>query len=201
MISSYRLGDLLYYMLSESEINKILEEHPNSVGSKYIIEKRSTDNSLSNIDLMTKIILDCCEQNKHLLPNCIENNTVIHLRLGDVVGGTEYHELIKRPLEVSELREKLDGNNTKKYVIGKCFFAETSSKNVDESTYLSNKYLNDVIKEFDGIHFDSGNPDIDLCCAVKSKLFIQGRGHFSKLIVDVRKKLNLDCIETEHLTG
>jgi hypothetical protein len=45
-------------------------------------------------------------------------------------------------------------------------------------------------------YFDSGNADIDLYCAVKSKIFIQGKGYFSKLIVEIRKRLNLYCIET-----
>ena len=201
MISSYRLGDLFFLDLNEYDINKILDEHPNSIGSKYIIEKKNKNNSLSNIDLITKIILEFSEQIKHLLPICIDTSTVIHLRLGDVIAGSEWHEKMKRPLPVDDLRKKLDGNNTKKYVIGKCFFADTSSKkNIDESIDLSKKYLKVVLNEFDGNHFDSGNPDIDLCCAIKSKLFIQGRGFFSKLIVEVRKKLNLDCIITETYT-
>jgi hypothetical protein len=53
-----------------------------------------------------------------------------------------------------------------------------------------------VINELHAEHFNSNNADIDLCCAIKSKLFIQGRGFFSKLIVEIRKKLNLDNIET-----
>ena len=41
MISSYRLGDLvLTSLLSEDEQKELLTEHPNSIGSKYILEKR-----------------------------------------------------------------------------------------------------------------------------------------------------------------
>jgi hypothetical protein len=58
------------------------------------------------------------------------------------------------------------------------------------------EYLHNVINELKATHFNSGNADIDLYCAIKSKLFIQGRGGFSKLIVEIRKKLNLDSIET-----
>ena len=39
--------------------------------------------------------------------------------------------------------------------------------------------------------------DLDLCCTVKSKVFVQGKGFFSQLIVEIRKKLNLQCITTE----
>jgi hypothetical protein len=80
--------------------------------------------------------------------------------------------------------------------MGKCFFAKTSSTNYEDCIKYSNIYLQNVINELDAEHFDSGNTDIDLCCAVKSKLFLQGRGFFSKLIVEIRKKLNLKNIET-----
>ena len=39
MLSSYRLGDLVLLQLSEDEKNEILIEHPNSIGSDYIMEK------------------------------------------------------------------------------------------------------------------------------------------------------------------
>ena len=79
-----------------------------------------------------------------------------------------------------------------------CFFAKTSSNNYDECIKLSNQYLQDVITSLNADHFDSGIADIDLCCAIKAKLFIQGKGFFSKLIVEIRKKLNLNNIETDN---
>ena len=57
MISSYRLGDLVLLDLGENERNKILMEHPNSIGSKYILEKRKNPGS-NNIDLID----DECEE-------------------------------------------------------------------------------------------------------------------------------------------
>ena len=65
-----------------------------------------------------------------------------------------------------------------------------------ENIHLSNEYLQNVINELDAEYFNSGNADVDLYCAIKSKIFIQGRGFFSKLIVEIRKKLNLKSIET-----
>ena len=41
MISSYRLGDLVLLHLSESEQNDILDDHPNTIGSEYILAKTS----------------------------------------------------------------------------------------------------------------------------------------------------------------
>ena len=130
------------------------------------------------------------------LPKDICDSTVIHLRLGDVVAGNEWHEKLKRPVSRKYIKWLLNNDNNKKYIIGKCFFAKTSSKNYDDCINSSNIYLQNVIKELKAEYFDSGNADIDLCCAIKSKVFLQGRGFFSKLIVEIRKKLNLKNIET-----
>jgi len=195
MISSYRLGDLVLLRLTNDEINKILMEHPNSIGSKYILEK-SKITRYNKIDLITKIVMEHMEQNLDLLPKNITDSTLIHLRLGDVVAGNECHEIIKRPLEVDYIKSLVSSDTNPKYVIGKCFFAVPSSTNYEECINKSNEYLHNVINELQAEHFNSGNADIDLCCAVKSKLFIQGRGFFSKLIVEIRKKLNLNSIET-----
>jgi hypothetical protein len=64
MISSYRLGDLVLLDLEENEKNEILMEHSNSIGSKYILEKRN-NTSCNNIDLITKIVIEHIEQNLH----------------------------------------------------------------------------------------------------------------------------------------
>jgi len=195
MISSYRLGDLVFLDLEENEKNEILMEHPNSIGSKYILEKRN-NTSCNNIDLITKIIMEQIEENLHFLPKNITDSTLIHLRLGDVVAGNEWHEKIKRPLEVDYIKSLVSNDNNPKYVIGKCFFARPSSTNYEECINKSNEYLHNVVNELQAEYFNSGNADIDLCCGVKSKLFVQGRGYFSKLIVEIRKKLNLSSIET-----
>ena len=195
MISSYRLGDLVMLDLGENERNEILIEQPNSIGSKYILEKRNNTHC-NNIDLITKIVMEHIVQNLEFLPKNITDSTLIHLRLGDVVAGNEWHEKIKRPLELDYIKSLVSNDTNPKYVIGKCFFAAPSSTNYEECINKSNEYLHNVINELQAQYFDSGNADIDLCCAVKSKLFIQGRGFFSKLIVEIRKGLNLNSIET-----
>jgi hypothetical protein len=197
MISSYRLGDLVILnLLNENEQNEILNEHPNSIGSKYILEKRN-NNQCNNIDIITKIVLEHTQQNLDLLPKDILNSTVIHLRLGDVVGGNEWHEKLKRPLDINYIKLLLTNDTNKKYIIGKCFFAKTSSTNYDECIKLSNEYLQNVINELQAEYLNSENADIDLCAAVRSNLFLQGKGFFSKLITEIRKKIGLTNIETE----
>ena len=194
MISSYRLGDLVFLGLKRNEENEILTEHPNSIGSKYILEKRN--NCGNNINIITKIVLEHVEQNLAFLPKDISDSTLIHLRLGDVIAGNAWHEKLKRPLSIEHIQSLVANDTNKKYVIGQCFFAKPSSTNYEECIKLSNEYLQNTINELQAEHFNSGNADIDLCCAVKAQLFVQGRGFFSKLIVEIRKNLNLKNIET-----
>ena len=195
MISSYRLGDLVLLNLNENEENEILTDYPNSIGSKYILKKNNNTN-INNIDIITEIVLEHIEQNLDFLPKDISDSTLIHLRLGDVVSGNEWHEKIKRPINPNYIKFLLKNDTNKKYVIGKCFFAKTSSSNYEDCINCSNKYLQNIINELKAEHFNSENADIDLCCAIKSKIFLQGRGYFSKLILEIRKKLGLQNIET-----
>ena len=195
MISSYRLGDLVILGLSENEENELLQEHPNSIGGEFILEKRK-NSSISKIDLITQIVLNRINKNAKLLPDDIVNSTVVHLRLGDVVAGNQGHELGKRPFDISFIKSQLVDDDNKKYIIGKCFFAKPSSTNYEECIRLSNTYLQNVVTELEAEHINNDDADIDLCCAVSSKVFLQGRGFFSKLIVEIRKKLNLINIET-----
>ena len=194
MISCYRLGDLVSNLLNKEEINDILTHHPNSIGSQYILE-RNKNKTDSNIRIATKIVIEHCKQNIHHLPKDIEDSTVIHLRLGDVVSGNKWHELQKRPLSIEQLKTIIPNDTTKKYIIGKCFFAKTSSTNFKQCIEISNIYLNNVMTELQAEHFDSGDPDIDLCFAIKSKIFIQGKGYFSELMKNIRKELKLENIE------
>ena len=188
MISSYRLGDLVMLDLGENERNEILIEQPNSIGSKYILEKRNNTHC-NNIDLITKIVMEYIVQNLDFLPKNITDSTLIHLRLGDVVAGNKWHEKIKRPLEVDYIKSLVSNDTNPKYVIGKCFFSGPSSTNYEECISKSNEYLHNVINELQAEYFNSGNADIDLFCAIKSKIFVQGRWFFSKLIVEIRKKI------------
>lgn len=199
MISSYRLGDLLVDGLTSDEENELFLDHPNSIGGKFILEKRINKIS-SVIDTFTKIVLDYIQENIKLLPNDIEDCTVIHLRLGDVVCGETYHEKSKRPFSIDYIKSLIQNNN-KRYIIGKVFFAKPSSTNYVECINESKTYLENVIAGLKAEHFDGGSADIDLACAVKSKCFVQGRGFFSQLIVETRNRLGLENINTECYTG
>ena len=194
-LSNYRLGDLIYYpgLFDNNLLHKIIKDYPDSFATKYIIYQ--SRNHQDNLTVITNIVLDFIKNNKHILPDDIQDSTVIHLRLGDVIAGNTWHEKLKRPLDVNDMKELLVNDTNKKYVIGKQFYCDTSSTNYNECSLLSIKYLNEVLTSFNAIHLEN-TADIDLCCGVMAKQFFQGRGYFSKLIAEIRKKLNLPVIET-----
>jgi hypothetical protein len=186
-ISSYRLGDLYYSLISLEDQQILASEHPETIGANYALSKSK------GLGAITNIVLECIEKNKHLLPKDIENSTVIHLRLGDVVGGIEMHEKIKRPLDLDYYKNLNLQQNI--YIIGKSFFAKTSSPNYKECIELSEIYKENIISGLHAKHFDGGHADVDLCCAIKCKRFVQGKGYFSNLIVEIRENLNLENIK------
>jgi len=191
-MSSYRLGDLIIQELNETIQNEILLENPDSIGSEYIIEYYHKKSG-SKTDVIRNIVLNKMNQ---LDLSEIENSIVVHLRLGDVMCGNLFHEIQKRPIELEyykELKKKYPA--TKFYLIGNCFFSkEYISENKDESIKKSKTYLNDIMNILEATHIN-GSADFDLCCAVKSKLFVQGRGFYSSLIVLLRNMFSLPSIK------
>lgn len=197
MLSSYRLGDLVYGLLTNDEINLLVEAYPNSIGSEFIIEKRKLEKKYTNlsidncINILTIIVKRKILQNINIFPKNISESIVIHLRLGDAVAGESWHEKAKRPLPVNNILDPIKKYPYPRYIIGKVFFASTSSNNYDECIDLSNKYLKTAIDTLNAQYFDSGDADLDLCFAVMSKIFVQGQGNFSKLIVQIRNLIKL----------
>jgi len=192
-LSNYRLGDLIFFpgLFDSNLLHKIINDYPDSFASKYIIYQ--SIHNQDNLEVIMNIVLSFIKNNNNLFPNDINDATVIHLRLGDVIAGNTWHEKQKRPLDIDDMKILLENDNNKKYIIGKQFYCDTSSTNYDECNLLSIKYLNNVISTFNAIHLDN-TADIDLCCGVMAKQFLQGRGYFSKLIGEIRKKLNLPVI-------
>ena len=198
MISPYRLGDLVFVWVEQEDQELILSDYPDSIGAKFILEKRK-NHHCDNVSIMYDIVSDLLKMDIDIIPEDVSDSTVIHLRLGDVIAGTADHEQGKRPLSVDYLKEELKDISDKKYVMGKCFFARASSMNYFECVKKSNEYLQSVITELNAEYFDSGDADTDLLFGLKSKLFVQGKGYFSKLIVSLRERMglpNIRCVTT-----
>lgn len=51
MISSYRLDDLVLLTLSQNAKNELVNDYPDTIGSKYILYKNI--NNKTNIDIIT----------------------------------------------------------------------------------------------------------------------------------------------------
>lgn len=202
MLSNYRLGDIIILGTNDETINHdIVTEHPNSIGSDYVL---SSQDKTNRVRVATQIILNHIQKHEHLFPADIENSTVVHLRLGDAVGGSHWYERKLRPFDLSyyqSIKPDIDidtsnGSNGSVYIIGKCHFGKgDSSTNYEECIELSKNHINDVLHLLKATHFDGGHPDIDLCLAVKAKQFVQGRGYYSKLIVEVRHMLGRNSIK------
>lgn len=191
-MSSYRIGDIIVQGVNDASLNaEVLSENPNTIGSDYILSNPNL--KLDRIGLAIQIILNHNQKYNHLFPQDIRDSTVVHLRLGDSLGDHFYEKRL-RPIDVSYYQLVIP--HGKVYVIGKCHFGKGSSINYDECTELSNKYMRDILNTLGATHFDGGHPDIDLCFAIKAKHFIQGRGFYSQLIVEVRRRLGLKSIET-----
>lgn len=189
MTSSYRIGDIVVQGLNDSSLNSIiLTEYPNTIGSDYII------GSKDRFYLATQIAVYHIQKYMHLYPQDIRNSTVVHLRLGDSMGN-EFYEKRLRPLDIEYYKKNIPPG--KIYVIGKCHFEKgVSSLNYDECKEESNQYMQNVLDALGATHFDGGHADIDLCCAVIAKHFLQGRGYYSQLIVEIRRRLGFKSIET-----
>lgn len=207
-INYYRLGDLVYHnYLNKDEEDKILKYHPESLGSKYIIEKRNNDSNYINdtdyrLLIFIKLLLEYLSSiiNNHKIPKDITESLLIHLRLGDVVGGNIWHEIGRRPFQIAHLNNLIENDNKNgneyknKYIIAKCHFGENCSTNFEESIKLSDIYLNNCLECFRAKHLNEGDADLDLCYSILSKNFLQGVGCYSQLMVAIRKRLNLECI-------
>ena len=207
----YRLGDLVILNnMTLEHCRTILNYYPNSIASKFILEKNknsinyfygnlSKDIKNETIKIISNIAMTYANENINLLPKDINNSMVIHLRLGDVMGGELFCEKERRPINIDDLKKKINNDYIKKYIIGKCHYDYDVYNDYDKCNKLSLDYLNNVIKEFNAIHLNTDNADLDLSCAIKCKIFVQGRGHYSQLIKLIRNYFNLETIECTSL--
>lgn len=209
--SIYKLGRLVLTPMNGNEMTQILLNYRNSIAGKFIIKlfeieslttTKITDEILNKrIEILLSIINEFIPNINHKLPYDIQQSTVIHLRLGDAIAGITEYEKERRPIPANEIKLLLDNynnndKNNNKYIIGKPFFSKESSINYDECIDKSNIYLNEVVELLNAKHISINNSaDIDLCCGIQAKLFVKGRGYFSKLISIIRKRFNRPVIE------
>ena len=66
--------------------------------------------------------------------------------------------------------------------------------------YFVKYRFKNVIKGLESEYFVSNNADIDSCCVVKSKVFVQVKGFFSQLIVEIREKKTYKMLQPRRMT-
>ena len=192
---SYRLGDLFYKLLKKKDTIQLILENPDTIGSEY------AESSKHDMHTLVSIVNKYSEKYEHMLPDDIETSTVIHVRLGDAVMGNTWHEKIKRPIDITKYNKINSNVDNNIYVIGKCHICTIhASTNHNEMIAESNKYMNEMLTFLNARHFDGQHADIDLICACKANVFVQGQGYYSKLIVEIRKHMGRKVILATDLT-
>lgn len=86
-VSSYRFGDLLAGWLTNDEKDSLARNYPASLGAQLILQWQPEVNLRMRqlAELLVRNIAEYADQ----LPPRVAESTVVHLRLGDVVCGTQ----------------------------------------------------------------------------------------------------------------
>ena len=176
----YRLGDVLKYRTTEQwgiDIKKIDNCFPDSLAQKYI---RAT-NINNDYETLKNLVLN--------MDIKTSPSIAIHLRLGDMLD-----DFSIGPREIAELINKLlDGTDERPIV----YYGSHNGWLISES----NEFLNEFLTYFDADIAEENHPDIHFAEMVGADIFIQGKGGFSVLIADVRKKLGKTTIWDEKLAS
>lgn len=198
----YRFGDVILhkgkYWKESTKFILENDQFKNSILRNYI--DKCPNNNLNDTNpefakLLSNIIKEKMKQKKYNLP--INNELVIHLRLGDVVVKDWF---------LKKNYKKIIEEYIKKYDIYKVTFCtafhygDYTEKNLwiyDENKHQKNiselyNKLNNLNK-IPNIYFDlisSKNSDDDLIYMVNSKYFIQDEGGFSKLVSKIKNELS-----------
>ena len=188
--SPYRLGDIISHpaggcCLGHQSIAREMQlQYPESIVSRYL---KYSDNP-KNFTALELALLDVC-------PSVNKYPTVlIHIRLGDVVCGSSWHEIEKRPFPPKLIAKAILPFKT--LSIGLCFNfhhgAITSKCDKESIDYLKEikRLLPSAI-----VFQPSAFPDIHLCAMANAPLFVGGKGFFSRTVFQLRTFRGMPSID------
>ena len=184
--NNYRLGDYVLLPIKKRKkyginINDIFKNYGNSIGALYF---KKTKND-SDIDALVEIL----KENNLIQPN---NNTTMHIRLGDVLCSGTHND--KKPLSLNRITKFINNNSNKIIDIYSFLHYDGRTKASNPCEEKSMNYIN-KLKYMKNVRIHlNGDPDSDFIDMINSKLHISGTGNYSKLINLVREKLNLETI-------
>ena len=202
----YRLGDIINnFAICKKDnckswslnLKKIQRDYPESIGAEYIKKSKKR----YDIDTLLNII-----KNKNLLNKNL-NYVAIHIRTGDVLcvkgkdkwmsrrGILDYNKMYNK---IKQYYKKFNIPKDTKVKIFSFFHKDHYTKQYDKNNCIENKsieYLNNIEKLLheDGINdinvYTNRFPDEDIIDCINAKYFIPSAGNFSRIILDLRKKI------------
>ena len=199
----YRLGDIYNGNGGDDAENYIIknkDKFKNTIGYKYIINRKK---KLNDIETLNNIIKNHCNIN-------FNNDCVMHIRTGDVLENETKEKInerwnsnkIENENVIPSPRSHIMYIHNKKYYLSKIIKLKKLNINrvtiISGSHYKLNNFKNssyfiDLVKElFQKNSFNvklklARNPDDDLCLIYNSKYFIPGKGGYSRLLTDIAK--------------
>ena len=199
----YRLGDIYNGNGGDDAENYIIKnkhKFKNTIGYKYIINRKK---KLNDIETLNNIIKNHCNIN-------FNNDCVIHIRTGDVLENETKEKInerwnsnkIENENVIPSPRSHIMYIHNKKYYLSKIIKLKKLNINkviiISGSHYKHNNFKNssyfiDIVKQFfkdNDIKVSlklGSNPDDDLCLLYNSKYFIAGKGGYSRLLTDIVK--------------
>lgn len=202
----YRFGDLIFKdgggrWESDREVVKNNEEFKDTILCEYLTQV--SNDSEPDCELLKKIVQEHTLKNKYEIP--VENELVIHLRLGDIFQKSKYEKLRVKRLKksVDRLFENDNVLNSNPDALGKITVVtalhyganETNGKHFfNKLSYNQNlSFLKNVEERINERGFElnlvsNESTDLDLCYMANSKYFVKGCSNFSHIIEKCMKK-------------
>ena len=193
----YRLGDIIKgrFLMPKMQyyLDRIEKELPDSIGGLYI--KRTKDLELqkrkNNYDILRAILAEKAENIE--VPS--ENDIVFHLRLGDIIAGFKFGEVILGKenwgltlREVKGILPKVKAKTASKKIILVYGSHKTGINEIANRKYLA--AIKALLQKngFEVVDKSGTDPDYDFIYMSQSKIFIKSGGGFSRIISRIVRK-------------
>jgi hypothetical protein len=187
----YRLGDMV--KLAGSALYGVddlyARRYAATIGGRYMLTARAAN----DFTLLSNVTDDVCGAMR--LPH-IPAQTVIHLRLGDVLCKPEERARAPLPADAfsARINALLPAHQAKLLISGNHRHACVAQ---------THEYLRTIARRIPNLitRLDAAHADEDFCKMVNAPTFVAGRGGFSEMALRVRALHNRSSIEDHALSG
>ena len=179
--SAYCLGDVIRYHPHDTLLTATLSQYPNSIGALYIKE---TDLQ-NDFDALTKVATKVCGDE-------MSDTVAVHVRAGDVLCVPEF----RTPAPVAQLREAFFQLSDSEH--GNIVIFHGDHVGVNNACREKNqKYIHELALALNAKIAEPASADDHFCQMVNAVSFVQGKGGYSEMIGQVRKKLGRKTINQQ----